>query len=166
MEERETFLTFEVAGQEFALDIGLVQEIIGLPRDIAAAPRLDGAVAGMMVLREQLLPLLSTRELLGFPPASASEARAKVIVASISGALVGLVADRARAVISVDPDLIDPVPPVLQARLDGEARIKSIYRGEDGRRLISILAPEQLFRGDVMKRLEEVRQRVAAANTD
>ena len=157
-EERETFITFEVAGQEFAIEIGLVQEIIGLPRDITAAPRLDGAVAGMMVLGEQLLPLLSMRELLGFPPGSASEARAKVIVASIGGALVGLVADRARAVISADPDLIEPVPPVLQARMEGEARIRSIYRGEDGRRLISILAPEQLFRENVMKRLEEVRQ--------
>ncbi|HEY6519719.1 MAG TPA: chemotaxis protein CheW, partial [Roseiarcus sp.] len=39
----------------------------------------------------------------------------------------------------------------------GEARIKSIYRGEEGRRLVSILAPEQLFRGDVMKRLGEAR---------
>ena len=125
-----------------------------------------GAVAGMMALREQLLPLLSMRELLGFAPASASEARAKVIVASVGGALVGLIADRARAVISADPALIDPVPPVLQARSGGEARIKSIYRGEEGRRLVSILAPEQLFRGDVMKRLGEVRDAVAAANAD
>ena len=156
-EERETFVTFDVAGQEFALDLGLVQEIIALPGAIAAAPRADEAVAGMMALREQLLPLLSMRELLGFAPAPISEVRAKIIVASVGGALVGLVADRARAVIAADPALIDPVPPVIQARAGGEARIKSIYRGEEGRRLVSILAPEQLFRGDVMKRLGEAR---------
>ncbi|MGB7975010.1 MAG: chemotaxis protein CheW [Roseiarcus sp.] len=156
-EERETFVTFDVAGQEFALDLGLVQEIIALPAAIAAAPRADKTVAGMMALREQLLPLVSLRELLGFAPASASETRAKVIVASVGAGLVGLIADRARSVISADPTLIDPVPPVIQARSGGEARIKSIYCGEEGRRLVSILAPEQLFQGDVMKRLDEVR---------
>jgi purine-binding chemotaxis protein CheW len=156
-EERETFVTFDIADQEFALDLGLVQEIIALPGAIAAAPRADKTVAGMMALREQLLPLVSMRELLGFAPAPISETRAKVIVASVGGGLVGLIADRARAVIAADPALVDPVPPVIQARTGGEARIKSIYRGEEGRRLVSILAPDLLFREDVMKRLGEVR---------
>ena len=160
-EEHDTFVTFDVAGQEFALDLGLVQEIVALPGTIAAAPRADKAVAGMMALRQQLLPLVSMRELLGFAPAPISETRAKVIVASVGGGLVGLIADRARAVISADPALIDPVPPVIQARSGGETPIKSIYRGEEGRRLVSILAPEQLFRGDVMKRLGEVRDAFA-----
>jgi purine-binding chemotaxis protein CheW len=159
--EREIFVTFDVAGQEFAIDLGLVQEIIALPAVIAAAPRAEAAVAGMMAFREQLLPLLSMRELLGFAPAPVSEMRAKIIVASIGSGLVGLVADRARAVIAADPRLIDPTPAVIQARSGGEARIKSIYRGEEGRRLVSILAPEQLFRGDVMKRLGEVRDAFA-----
>jgi purine-binding chemotaxis protein CheW len=156
-EEREAFVTFDVAGQEFALDLGLVQEIIALPGVIAVAPRGDKTVAGMMAFREQLLPLVSLRELLGFAPAPISEVRAKVIVASVGGGLVGLMADRAGAVISADPALIDPVPPVIQARWGGEARIKSIYRGEEGRRLVLILEPEQLFSGDVMKRLGEAR---------
>jgi purine-binding chemotaxis protein CheW len=154
-EARATFVTFDVAGQEFALDLGLVQEIIALPCVVASAPRVDKTVAGMMAFREQLLPLVSLRALLGFTPTSVSEVRAKVIVASVGGGLVGLIADRARAIIYADPTLIDPVPPVIQARAGGEARIKSIYRGEEGRRLVSILDPELLFRGDVMKRLGE-----------
>jgi purine-binding chemotaxis protein CheW len=156
-EAREALVTFDVAGQEFALDLSLVQEIIALPGAITAAPRVDKTVAGMMAHRDQLLPLVSMRELLGFAPAPMSEVREKVIVASVGGGLVGLIADRALAVISADPALIDPVPPVIQARSGGEARIKSIYRGEEGRRLVSILEPEQLFRGDVMKRLGEAR---------
>jgi purine-binding chemotaxis protein CheW len=156
-EAREALVTFDVAGQEFALDLSLVQEIIALPGALTAAPRLDKTVAGMMAHREQLLPLVSMRELLGFAPAPVAEVREKVIVASVGGGLVGLIADRARAVISADPALIDPVPPVIQARSGGEARIKSIYRGEEGRRLVSILEPEQLFRGDVMKRLGDAR---------
>jgi len=156
-EEREAFVTFIVAGQEFALDLDLVREIIALPHAIAAAPQVDNTVAGIMALREQLVPLVSLRELLGFAPAPGSEVRAKVIVASVGGGLVGLIADRAQAVISADPALVDPVPPVIQARSGGESRIKSIYRGEEGRRLVSILAPDQLFREDVMKSLGQVR---------
>jgi purine-binding chemotaxis protein CheW len=151
-EARETFVTFDVAGQEFALDLGLVQGIIALPGAITAAPRVDKTVAGMIAFREQLLPLVSLRELLGFAAVPISGAREKVIVASVAGGLVGLIADRARAVIAADPALIDPVPAVIQARSGGEARIKSIYRGNEGRRLVSILEPEHLFRGDVMKR--------------
>jgi purine-binding chemotaxis protein CheW len=41
----------------------------------------------------------------------------------------------------------------LAARAGGEAKIKSIYRGDGGRRLISVLAPDRLFREDVMQRL-------------
>lgn len=111
--ERETFVIFDVAAQEFALDLGVVQEIIALPSAIAAAPRAEAALAGIMAFREQLLPLLSMRELLGFAPAPVSEMGEKVIVASIGGALVGLVADRVRAVITADPALIDPVPAVI-----------------------------------------------------
>jgi purine-binding chemotaxis protein CheW len=102
-EARETLITFDVPGQEFALDLGLVHEITALPGVIAVAPRVDKTVAEMMAFREQLLPLVSMRELLGFAPAPISEVRAKVIVASVGGGLDGLIADGVRAVISADP---------------------------------------------------------------
>jgi purine-binding chemotaxis protein CheW len=154
---RDTLISFEVAGQEFALPLAAVQEVVAVPDAITALPRSEAPVAGMIAFRDQLLPLLSLRGLLGFAPAPASDAREKIVVASVGGTLVGLVADRARAIVSADPGEIDPVPPVLAARTGGETRIKAIWRGEDGRRLVSILAPEQLFREDVMQRLGTAR---------
>jgi purine-binding chemotaxis protein CheW len=151
--ERQTLVTFEVADQEFALDLGAVQEILALPDNISSLPHAEGLVLGMMGFRDQLLPLLSLRGLLGFEQARPLDKREKIVVALVGGALVGLVADSARAIVSADVAMVDPVPPVLAARAGGEARIKSIYRGEQGRRLISIIAPEQLFREDVMQRL-------------
>ena len=88
-----------------------------------------------------------------FRPQPASDGREKVVVMKIGGAQVGLVADRARAILAAPPSAIDAIPPVLAARTGGEARLKAIYRGEEGRRLVSILMPEQLFREDVMRRL-------------
>lgn len=149
----DIFVTFEVAGQEFALPLDAVQEILPAPSNITAVARADAVVLGITSVRDNLLPLLSLRALLGFGAASVANDREKVVVLKMGDTQVGLVADRARAIIAADPDLVDPVPPVLAARTGGESRIESVYRGEGGRRLISILSPEQLFREDVMQRL-------------
>lgn len=149
----EMLVTFEVAGQEFALPLEAVEEILQAPTTMTAAARSEAAVLGMVSVRDSLLPLLSLRSLLGFAAAQAPDDREKVVVMKVAGTHVGLVADRARAVVVADTDLVDPIPPVIAARTGGESRIRSIYRGEGGRRLISILSPEQLFREDVMQRL-------------
>jgi purine-binding chemotaxis protein CheW len=159
--QADVLVTFDVANQEYALALSAVREIVPVPESVTPMPRAETLVVGMMAFRDQLLPLLSLRGLLGFPPAAASDTREKVVVTSVGGAVVGLVADRARAIVSAERSLVDPIPPVLAARSGGEARIKAIYRGDGGRRLISILAPEQLFREDVMQRLGS-RQTTAA----
>jgi purine-binding chemotaxis protein CheW len=152
--QTQTLVTFEVAGQEFALPVDIVQEILPAPSSVTAVARADAVVLGMTSVRDTLLPLLSLRTLLGFSgKPSSSDDREKVIVLKMGATHVGLVADRARAIIAADVDLVEPMPPVLAARAGGESRIKAVYRGEGGRRLISILSPEQLFREDVMQRL-------------
>ena len=152
----EMLVTFDVAGQEFALALDAVQEVLPAQSTRAAVPRAEGLVLGITSLRGSLLPMLSLRGLLGFP-VTASQPREKIVVMKVHGAQVGLVADGARAVLAAEPALIDPIPPVLAARSGGESRIHAIYRGEGGRRLVSILSPDQLFRNDVMQRLSANR---------
>ena len=153
VEDTETLVTFEVAGQEFALPLTDVEEIIPAPTNVTASAHSDAVVLGLTAVRDTLLPLLSLRALLGFPAKQTAPDREKVVIAKIGGARVGLVADRARAVVAADTKLLDPVPPALAARTGGESRIRSIYRGEAGRRLISVLSSQQLFRDDVMQKL-------------
>ena len=148
----EKLVTFEVAGQEYALAIDQVQEIVPAPTGLTLVPRAEDLVLGVTTLRDKLLPVLSLRGLLGFPAATV-DGREKVVVTRVGSAQVGLLADRARAVLAADASSIDAMPPALAARTGGESRIKAIYRGDSGRRLVSILAPEQLFREDVMQRL-------------
>ncbi len=152
---QQMLVTFEVAGQEYALSLDHVQEILPAPADLAVVPHAEALVLGVTAFRDTLLPLLSLRGLLGFAPADASEDRQKVIVTPVAGVLVGLVADRMRSIVRADPLSIDPTPPVLAARAGGETRIKAILRADGGRRLISILDPDLLFREDVMQRLTE-----------
>lgn len=147
---RIRLVTFEVAGQEYAFPLDVVREIVTTPDDLTFVPGSDDAVRGVMPYRDGLLPLLSLRRLLALPSAALS--REKVLVAAIGDLVIGFVADRTRAVLSVEPDRIELAPPVLAARAGGEAQIKEIYRAENGR-LVSILAPERLFREEVMQKL-------------
>lgn len=149
----ETLVTFEVAGQEFALPLTDVREVIPAPASVTALAHSQAVVLGLTAVRDTLLPLLSLRGLLGLPAPEAPPEREKVLVVRVGGTHVGLVADSARAVVAADPRRLDPLPPALAARTGGESRIRSVYRGEGGRRLISILSPQQLFRDDVMQKL-------------
>ncbi len=155
-------LTFDVADQDYALDLDRVQAIVAAPTAIATVPRADGAVLGLAACRDMLLPILSLRALLGLPPATGRHGGEKVIIARIAGADIGLLADRVRAVLRAAPATIEPAPPLLAARAGGEARLAAIHRAPGGRRPIPILAPDQLFRDDVMQHLGE---RTAPANT-
>jgi purine-binding chemotaxis protein CheW len=154
VDDRRRLVTFDVAGQEFAFELDVVQEIIPISETRTALPRTESLVLGVVSYRDSLLPLLSLRGLLGLASAAAQDGRERVLVVAVGGVLVGLVVDETRAILAADPALVEPIPAVLAARTGGEARIKALYRGEAGRRLVSILVPEQLFREDVMERLK------------
>jgi purine-binding chemotaxis protein CheW len=145
-------VTFDVAGQEYALDLDGVQEIVTAPENLTQVPGTDDAVQGVMAYRDRLLPMLSLRILLGLP--AASLARTKVIVTLVGETLVGLVADGTRSLISVNPALVEQAPPILGARAGGEVKIAEIYRAAKGR-LISILVPDRPFREEVMQKLTD-----------
>ncbi|SDE44246.1 chemotaxis protein CheW [Belnapia rosea] len=164
-DDHPTLITFDVAGQEYALGLDVVQEVLPAPRLLAVMPHAEALVLGVVPFRNTLLPLLSLRGLLGFALSQPNE-KDKILVTAVGGILVGLVADGIRAILPLDSSLVEPIPAVLAARSGGEARIKAIYRGEAGRRLISILAPEQLFREDVMRRLGTDHENPRPQNTE
>lgn len=151
--EMRKLATFDVAGQEFALELRHVREIIAAPESVTKIPASEAAVFGVVEFRRRLVPLFSLRSLLGLPMTGASNRN--VIITVVRGALAGLVVDGLRAVISAPPEQCEELPSVLGARMGGEARISEIYRAEQGR-LVAILTPEQLFRGNVMERLREI----------
>ena len=151
--ERRLLLSFEVSGQDYGLPLDAVREIIPLPHSIATVPQAEAVLLGVTAWRDSLLPLLSLRGLLGFPAAGAWTGREKVFVTIVNGASVGLVADRALALVRADVTAIDPAPAMLAARSGGESKIVAIFRGSGGQSLISLLAPDHLFREDVMRRI-------------
>ena len=147
-----SLLSFFVGQQEYALPLDRVREIIPLPDHISELPRPETAVLGVTTLRGRLLPIVSLRALLGLPLASQQQQRGKVVVVSLGDGVVGVVADATREILHVDPNIIDPAPALL-TRGEGEAEIASICRLDQGRRLVALLSPDQLFRSDLVRRI-------------
>ncbi|MDO6416717.1 chemotaxis protein CheW [Sphingomonas sp. BIUV-7] len=158
-----TLVAFTVAGQDYALPIAAVQEVLRLPADITLLPHADDMVVGSIVVRDALLPLLSLQSLLALPGDGDAE-RARVLVVKIGTHRVGLVVDRMDAILRVPEAQIDTVPAVL-ARGSAEARIQAICRLDGGQRLVSVLAVEHLIREDLTARLLQGADELMAERT-
>src|SRR4029079_10118464 len=112
----------------------------------------ETAVLGVVTLRGRLLPLVSLRALLGLPLESGGEEPGKGLVLPMGSGTVGVVADRTREILHLDPAVIDPAPSLL-TRGDGDAEITSICRLDHGKLLVSLLSPDHLFRSDLARRV-------------
>ncbi|WP_455185838.1 chemotaxis protein CheW [Azospirillum palustre] len=155
--DRQALLVFEVAGQEFALPVDRVREVLPAPREVTRMARSRAHLLGVMAVRDRLLPLVGLRALFGLEAGEGHESsglaagRRVVVVRSGGGqAPVGVLVDEVREILRLDPALIDPVPPLLAREpefedLDGIARADGGAAG-GGRRLVSVLSAERLFR--------------------
>lgn len=152
-------VSFTVAGQEYALPIEQVQEIVQVPPSIMPVPKSASHVLGVMTLRSRLLPLVSLRRMFNLPDVKLTETNKIVVVALGQGISVGMVMDSVREVLRVNRSVVDAVPKIL-ARSGDLSEIMSICRLAGGTRLVSVISAERLF--DV----DEVRQLTDTARAD
>jgi purine-binding chemotaxis protein CheW len=150
--DESQFVSFEVAGQEYALPIEQVQEIVQIPEQITEVPNTASHVLGVMTLRSRLLPLVSLRDMFGLPLREVTDSN-KIVVVSVGNAAdgisVGVMMDSVKEVLRVGRSVIDPVPALL-SRDGGLGEIRSICRLDGGKRLVSILSSEKMFdTGDI-----------------
>lgn len=152
-EQPQTALvSFDLGTQEYALPLERVREIVPLPENVSDFAGSENVVLGVVTSRDRLLPLVSLSALLGLTVRGERQKIGKVIVVSMGNSSVGIVAERTREILRVDPSLIDEAPALL-TRGAGEAEIESICRLENGRRLVAILSPDNLFRTELVRRV-------------
>ncbi|WP_434624116.1 chemotaxis protein CheW [Azospirillum sp. B2RO_4] len=145
--DHQALLVFEVAGQEFSLPVDRVREVLPAPREIARMARAKAHLLGVMAVRDRLLPLVGLRALFGLDGTGGQETGRRVVVvrAGAGQAPVGVLVDEVREILRLDPAQIDPVPPLLAREPEFED-LDGIARAEGGRRLVSVLSAERLFR--------------------
>ena len=153
-EEEETsdelqLVSFDVAGQEYAITIEDVQEIVQVPENIVHVPHSESHVLGLMTLRNRLLPLVSLRRMFALPPQEADE-HSRIVVVSLGAASVGIVMDSVNEVLRVAKTDVDAMPGLF-AR-EGELNdISEICRLDGGKRLVSIISAGNLFSHSAIK---------------
>lgn len=150
-------VSFAVEGQEYALPIDQVQEIVQAPESVSHVPNAGSRVLGVIDLRGRLLPVVSMRRVFGLP-VTPLEPQNRIVVVSIDGGVVGVVMDTVREVLRVPHQLVAPLPSVVA----GEGRkteVESVCRLEDGKRLVSVLSVNRMFDSpEVRSEIEGYRQ--------
>lgn len=136
-------VSFHLAEQEFAVPIRGVQCIVQQPEHISQVPGSNSIFMGLMVLREQLLPLVSLRGLLGLPLQSSQSAQRVIVLSSDDLQQIGIVTDSVDQVLRLALDALEPLPSIIQ--LQQNSLLAGICRLAKGERLVSVLDVALLF---------------------
>jgi purine-binding chemotaxis protein CheW len=142
-------VSFDVDGQEYAIAIEDVQEIVQVPEAVIHVPRSDSHVLGVMTLRSRLLPLVNLRSMFALSHRDLDE-KSRIVVLTLNGVSVGVVVDAVSEVLRVSKSGVDPLPALL-AREGNLAEITSICRLDNGKRMVSIVTARNLFGHSVIK---------------
>jgi purine-binding chemotaxis protein CheW len=130
-EEEETsdelqLVSFDVDGQEYAIAIEDVQEIVQVPETVIHVPHSESHVLGVMTLRSRLLPLVNLRSMFGLPYRDLDE-KSRIVVLTLNGVSVGVVVDAVSEVLRVSRSGVDALPSLL-VREGNLAEITAILR--------------------------------------
>ncbi|MEY4576323.1 MAG: hypothetical protein RL701_1026 [Pseudomonadota bacterium] len=123
----DTFLTFTLGAEAYAIPVRFVTEIVRLQKTFAL-PDVPTYVRGVINLRGKVIPLLDVRGRFGMPDTGYTD-RTVVVVIEHNDAPTGLVVDAVSEVTEIAPDAIE-----AQRSLSDEVRASMVsgvaMRGE------------------------------------
>ena len=106
--QKDKYLTFLLAGEDYGIEIAHVTEIIGIQK-ITEVPDMPDFVKGVINLRGKVIPVMDVRRRFHLDPRSYDD-RTCIIVVDIRGSAVGLVVDEVNEVVDIPPQQIEPPP--------------------------------------------------------
>lgn len=107
---RLELISFEIAGQEFCIDIRAVREIRGYTAS-TPLPHSPPYILGVINLRGAIMPVLDLRTRLGLGRTEASS-RHVIVVVQHGERMAGLLVDAVQETFVVDESVLQPRPPV------------------------------------------------------
>jgi purine-binding chemotaxis protein CheW len=118
--EQVELLTFIIAGEQYAVSIEHLVEII-TPRAATQVPNADPTIVGIISLRGTMVTVIDIRRKLHHPPAAGGN-DARVIVVERAGEVLGFEVDRVLRVLKVDSAAVEPHPVVHSSELTEAVR--------------------------------------------
>ena len=138
-------VTFEVAGEEFAVDILAVQEINRM-MELTRVPHSPPEVEGVINLRGKIIPVLDLRKRFKLAPGKRDESN-RIIVVEVGGRVVGFIVDQVHEVLRIDSGIVEPAQAMV-CSIDSEF-ISGVGKLND--RLLILLDVNRLFAAQAAK---------------
>ena len=137
--EKSMFLTFQLAGEEYGIDILAVQEIRGFS-PLTRLPNSPKHVTGVLNLRGAIVPLFDLRQMFELPEIEYDQFAA-IVVVTIDSRVSGLIVDRVSEVVDAVASDIQPAPNISGGTISN--CVFGILRKEE--RLIILLDAHDLL---------------------
>jgi len=125
IEETAQYVTFQVEGAEYGLDINVITEAIR-PLRITPLPRMPRFIEGVINLRGVIIPVVDLRKRFGIYDERGDQRKMRMIITrgavqgeAGSGGLLGLMVDSVREVLHVPLRQVDRAPEVATGAAAG-----------------------------------------------
>lgn len=106
--QKDKYLTFHLAGEDYGIDICYVIEIIGIQK-ITDVPDMPDFIRGVINLRGKVIPVMDVRARFSIENRDYDD-RTCIIVVDIEGTEVGLVVDEVSEVADIPEKNVEPPP--------------------------------------------------------
>ena len=106
--QKDKYLTFRIASEDYGIAIANVTEIIGI-QSITEIPEMPDYIKGVINLRGKVIPVMDVRLRFKLPPREYDE-RTCIIVVEIDTTSVGLVVDTVNEVADIPEEQVEPAP--------------------------------------------------------
>jgi len=132
---------FHVGGEEFALDILRVQEIIRL-QELTRVPNSNESMDGVMNLRGKIIPVVALRKRFGLEQVAADKQN-RIVVVEIRGTVLGLIVDSVSEVLRLPAGTVEPPPRLSKVK---QEYVSGVGKLDD--RLLILLDVDRLLIND------------------
>lgn len=137
-QQANQYCGFKIAGEEYAIPVMEVQEVIK-PLQVTAVPMAQEEIRGLINLRGQIVTCISLRKL--FQQEENLEHEYMNIIIRGKDGLYSLVVDEVTDIIDVDDVAVEKVPDTVNPRI--KRFVDKIYKREKG--LVILLKIEELL---------------------
>ena len=106
--QKDKYLTFHLAGEDYGIEIRYVIEIIGI-QNITDVPDMPSFIRGVINLRGKVIPVMDVRARFNLADREYDD-RTCIIVVNVEGTEVGLVVDEVSEVADIPESNVEPPP--------------------------------------------------------
>ena len=135
-------VTFNLANEEFGVDITRVQEINRM-MDITKIPNAPEFIKGVVNLRGKIVPVVDLRKKLGFPEKEHDKST-RIMVVEVNGMVLGFIVDSVSEVLRIPESTIEP-PPSLVGGVESDY-LNGVGKLDD--RLLLLINLEKVIKSD------------------